>query len=167
VPFRPSQLWKNLSSDSRLAAADAFWRDDQALEQQVEAVVMLAKRLKFRPKSLQALPIERRTKMLAQVSDVSETIATRALIAYHFDKQRALMGAFLDALGITHDNGLITAEEISPPDHERLATAVSAIRASFPAHDVDLYLQTLIAIDQDTWGGIETPTAHVEDTGRT
>jgi len=155
VPVRPAALWKQLPSDTRVVAADAFWRDEQAMEQQVEAVVMLARRLNFRPKSLQALPIERRAKMLAGVNDLSEAIATRALIAYHFSKQRPLMASFLDALGVAHEDGLITAEDVPTPEPERLATAVSAVRASFPHHDFILYMQTLLAIDPETWGGIE------------
>ena len=164
VPSRPSILWKSLAPETRLAAADAFWRDDQAEEQQVEAVVLLARRLNFRPKSLQALPTERRAKMLAQVSDVSDATATRALIAYHFAQQRPLMAAFLDALGVTHEDGLITAEEVPKPERARLSTAVEAIRASFPPHDVDVYLQTLVTIDPETWGEIETLGAKPKDT---
>jgi hypothetical protein len=165
VPSRPTTLWKQLPSETRLAAADALWRDDQAAEQQAEAIVMLAKRLNFRPKSLYALPIERRAKMLAQVSDVSDAIATRALISYHFARQRPLMAAFLDGLGIAHDDGLISAEDVPVPERDRLSTAVEAIRASFPPHDVDLYLQTLVTIDPETWGGIETLAHKSEDTG--
>jgi len=45
-----------------------------------------------------ALPIDRRTKLLAQMSDVSDAVATRALIAYHFTTRRDLMAAFLDLL---------------------------------------------------------------------
>jgi len=165
VPSRPATLWKLLPPETRLAAADAFWRDEQAAEQQAEAIVMLAKRMNFRPKSLFALPVERRAKMLAQAADVPETVATRALIAYHFARQRPLMAAFLDALGIAHEDGLISAEDVPAPESSRLATAVQAIRASFPPPDVDLYLRTLVTIDPDTWGGIETLGEKSEDTG--
>ena len=34
-------------------------------------------------------------------------MAGRALILYHLAEQRPMMGAFLDALGIAHENGLI------------------------------------------------------------
>ena len=148
-------LWKSLTPDIRLAVADALWRDDQGTEQQVEALVLLSRRLHYRPKSLQALPVERRAKMLAQAPDVTEAIAMRSLMAYHFSARRPLMAAFLDALGIAHEDGLITNENVPVPDKGRLADAVRAIRAAFPAADVDLYLNTLVAIDPDTWGGIE------------
>lgn len=143
--------------DKRLVAAEAFWRDDQAdiQIQQVEAIVSIARRLNFRPKSVQAMSIDRRTKYLAQMPDVTDSIATRALIAYHFSSQRDLMGAFLDALGIAHDRGLISEESVTPPPADKIAAAVTAVRSAFPASDVDLYVHTLAALDEDTWAGAE------------
>lgn len=152
----PSQLWKDLPAEKRLAAATAFWRDEQGLDQQVEAVVMLSRRLNFRAKALHALPIDRRARHLAQAPGVSDTIASRALVAYHFTAERPLMAAFLDALGIAHEDGLITAEEVAAPDAARLRAAAEKVRGAFPADAVELYLRTLVALDPDTWAGIET-----------
>jgi hypothetical protein len=156
VPVRPSKLWKDLPVERRLPIADAFWRDEQGVDQQIEAIVTLARRLNFRTKSVQALSIERRAKHLAQMPDVSDGLATRALIAYHFHAARPLMAAFLDAAGIAHEDGLITAEDMAPPDRLALAKAAEKIRSEFPADAVDLYLDTLVAIDPDTWGALET-----------
>jgi hypothetical protein len=158
MPDLPSKLWKAMPPDVRVAAADAFWRDDETSEvrlQQMEAVALLARRLNFRTRSIQALPIERRARHLAQVNDVTEGIATRALIAYHFQAQRPLMAAFLDALGIEHEDGLIKADEVTPPTVEQLTAAVAAIGDKFPSADVDLYLRTLATLDEDTWGAVE------------
>lgn len=143
-----------MSAEKRLAAADAFWRDDQseAELQQAEAIMAIARRLNFRPRSAQALPLEKRAKYLAQMTGVSDGIATRALIAYHFAAQRDLMSAFLDALGITHDRGLIKEEAVAAPSREKLAAAIGAVKASFPPEDVDLYVKTLAALDEETWG---------------
>jgi len=155
---RPSRLWKELPADTRGRAAEAFWRDEDSPEielQQVEALLAIARRLNFRQKSVQAMSLERRARALAQIPDVSDALATRALVAYHFQHQRPLMAAFLEALGVAHDNGLITAEEVSAPDRDRLAAAVEAVRAAFPADTVSLYMNTLIAIDGETWGQLE------------
>jgi hypothetical protein len=153
MPDRPSRLWKGMSADQRLAAAEAFWREDQAdvQMQHVEAIVSIAKRLNFRAKSVQALPLERRTRLLAQLSDVPDSVATRALISYHFQVKRDLMGAFLDALGIPHENGMISDESVAPPSRDRLVSAIGQVRPAFPAADVDLYLRTLATLDGDTW----------------
>jgi hypothetical protein len=153
---RPSRLWKQLPPETRLEAAAAFWADDQeeAAMQQVEAVVVIARRLNFRPKTVQALPADRRSRQLAQIPEVSDAIASRALIAYHFAARRDLMSAFLDALGIAHDRGLIAQETLTSPDGAQLAAAVSSLRSAFPAADVDLYLRTLTTLDGDTWSGL-------------
>jgi hypothetical protein len=158
MPDRPSDLWKAMPPDKRVQAADAFWRDSDSPDiraQHLEAAAVLARKLKFRPKSIQSLPIERRARQLAQLVDVSESVATRALIAYHFSAQRPLMGAFLDALAITHDDGLITAEDVPAPAADAIGAAAGTVKAAFPAEDVDLYLRTLAALDGDTWQNID------------
>ena len=141
----------------RLIAADAFWREEQAdiQMQHVDAIVAIAKRLNFRAKSVQALPVERKAKHLANLSEVSDAVATRALIAYHFTAKRDLMGAFLDALGITHENGLINEESVPPPGREKLRTAIASVRSAFSKEDVDLYMRTLAALDGDTWAELD------------
>lgn len=141
--------------EKRQAAAAAFWEDEHGLEQQVEVIVTLARKLNFRPKSIQQLPAERRIKLLANMADVSEAVATRALIGYHLTSERPLMAAFLDAVGIEHDNGLITAEEVEAPTADKLAAGVAAIKAAFPEDAVRLYLHTLVVLDGDTWGALD------------
>jgi hypothetical protein len=158
MPSRPSDIWKDLPVERRASVAEAFWRDDESADiqlQHAEAVVLLARRMKFRPKSVQVLPVERRAKHLAQVAEVSDAIATRALIAYHFTEQRPLMGAFLDALGIAHDRGLISTDQVEPPSRDRLVAAVTAVKSEFSEEDVALYLRTLSALDGDTWGALD------------
>ncbi|HET9372901.1 MAG TPA: hypothetical protein VFO19_21720 [Vicinamibacterales bacterium] len=158
MPDRPSKIWKEMPIETRVQAADAFWRDGESPEiqvQHVEAIVALARRLNFRAKSVQALSVERRAKALAQMADVSDAIATRALIAYHFRDRRPLMGAFLDALGVAHDNGMITEEDLAPPARDRIQKAIESVRETHPAGDVELYLRTLVALDGDTWANLD------------
>jgi hypothetical protein len=61
-----------------------------------------------------------------------------------------MMGAFLDALGIAHENGLINEENVTPDD-AKVAPAAAAIAAQFPAEQVSLYLNTLLCQDPETW----------------
>ena len=151
--MRPSALWKEMSPEKRLVAANAFWNDEHGHDQQVEVIVTLARKLNFRPKSVPALPLERRAKLLAGM-DVSDTVASRALIAYHLAAERPMMGAFLDALNIEHDNGLITAEEVPAPDKAKLTEAVRQLKSAFPQDAVRLYLHTLVLLDGDTWSDL-------------
>ena len=67
-----------MPAEKRLAAAEAFWRDDQGdiAMQHMDAMASIARRLNFRAKSVQALSIDRKAKHLSQMSDVSDAVAT-------------------------------------------------------------------------------------------
>ena len=54
-----------------------------------------------------------------------------------------------------HEDGLISQDDLPAPDRATLAAAVEKIRAAFPADAVDLYLQTLVALDADTWRNLD------------
>ncbi len=149
---RPSHLWKQLSPDRKLQAAEAFWRAENAGLEQAEAINAIAQRIKFRPKSVVGLPREKKARHLVALGAVSELVAARLLVAYHLAHQRGMMGSFLDALGLKHENGLIEEEEVPPQTAERLGEAAQAIAAQYPAEDVALYLSTLVWQDPDTWG---------------
>jgi hypothetical protein len=152
--FRPSRLWKKLSAERRMAAAELFWADEQSTEQQIEAVSALAGHMKFRPKSVISLPLDKKAKYLATLPAVSDTIAARALVNYHLERQRPMMGAFLDLLGITHENGLIAEDHVAKPDAQKLKAAAAELSSKFPREDVILYFSTLVSQDPDTWGGL-------------
>jgi hypothetical protein len=152
--LRPSKLWKQLSQERRLEAARAFWDDDQSIEQHSEAVVEIAQHLKFRPKSAAALPIDKRARYLAGLPVLSDLLASRLLVSYHLTRQRPMMGRFLDLLGIAHDNGLITEEDVKRPDRERIVEAAQTLRAEYPGEDVDLYFATLAGQDPETWSDL-------------
>jgi hypothetical protein len=152
---RPVRLWRSLSSDARVAAAAAFWRDEQAQLEHAEAVTLIARQIKFRPKSVMTLPVEKKARHLAGMAHVSDLLAARLLIAYHLDQQRPMMGAFLDALGIAHEEGLITEESPTAPPAEKLDEAVKALAAQYAKEDVSRYFWTLLWQDPETWGGLE------------
>lgn len=148
----PSQLWKSLTPDRKLRAAEAFWKDEGAGAEQAEAILVIAQRIKFRARSVASLPIEKKTRHLASLLSVSEMMAARLLVAYHLEYQRPMMGSFLDALGVTHDNGMIADDSVQPPGEAKLKAAATAIAATYPAQDVALYLSTLLWQDMETWG---------------
>jgi len=64
------------------------------------------------------------------------------------------MGAFLDLLGIAHENGLINEENVTKPDAEKLKKAAAELSGQFPKEDVTLYFSTLVSQDPDTWGSL-------------
>ena len=149
----PSRLWKNMTLDQRTRAARAFWEDPEATDDQVQAAFLIAQQKKFRPKTVIGLDLERKAKHLASLGGVPDAMAARALIVYHLAEQRPMMGAFLDALGIKHENGLIDEEDVKP-DAARIAPAAAQLAQQFPPADVRIYLNTLLSQDPETWGGL-------------
>ena len=137
----------------RLIVARAFWLDEQATDDQIQAVMLIAQQKKFRPKSVIGLDVERKAHHLASVPNLSDPLAARALIVYHLAERRPMMGAFLDALGIAHENGLIQEDEVRP-DAAKLAPAAATLAEHHPADEVALYLNTLLSQDPATWGGL-------------
>ena len=152
-PLTAARLWKQMTSAQRIAAADAFWRDEQATDDQMQAVMLIAQQKKFRPKSVIALDFDRKARHLASIVNLPEALAARALILYHLTAQRPMMGTFLDALGIAHEDGVIKEDNVTP-DAGKLAQAGATLAREYPAEAVSLYLQTLLCQDPETWGGL-------------
>jgi hypothetical protein len=149
--YRPSKLWRRMPLERRMDAADLFWNDEHSADQQMEAVASIASHMKFRPRSVLALAPEKRAKYLAQLPNVTDAIAARALVSYHLERQRPMMGAFLDLVGITHENGLIAEENVPKPDADKVKAAAKELATKFPADEVSLYLATLVSQDPETW----------------
>src|SRR5262245_39964793 len=125
-------LWKNVPEAKRQESAQSFYADKSLKEFQGAADTYIARLKNFRPQFVKKLPLDKRASYLAHLP-LSAELASQLLVSYHFARQRPLMKAFLDALAIPNDNGLI-ADDHTPdrPDDAKLAEAVSAVRAKFP-----------------------------------
>src|SRR5262245_49607027 len=150
----PSRLWKHLTLDQRTRIARAFWADEEATDDQVQAALLIAQQKKFRPKTVIGLDVDRKARHLATLGTMPDSIAARALIVYHLAEQRPMMGAFLDALEIKHENGLIQEENVKP-DAAKIGPAVAQLTQQFAPADVRLYLSTLLSQDPETWAPLE------------
>jgi hypothetical protein len=151
----PSRLWRRMSTDQRIRAARAFWNEEQAADDQDQAMLLIAQQKKFRPKFVAGLDADRLARHLATMVSLPEGLAARALVVYHLAEHREMMGTFLDALGLKHENGLIEDDD-AKPDPGKVGAAVAAIAEKYPAEDVSLYLTTLLCQDPDTWGELKT-----------
>ena len=141
-----------MPAERRQEASEIFWNDEESAEQQVEAVGAIASHMKFRAKSVFGLPIAKKARYLASLPTISDSVAARALVQYHLARQRPMMGTFLDALGIAHEDGLISDENVKRPEPEPLKNAAEQLAAKYPDADVALYFATLVSQDPETWG---------------
>jgi hypothetical protein len=161
----PSRLWKQLTIDQRTRAARAFWEDPEATDDQVQAALLIAQQKKFRAKTVIGLDVDRKARHLATLGALPDQIAARALIVYHLAAQRPMMTAFLDALGITHEDGLIKEESVKP-DVAKVGPAAAQIAKQFPPDDVRIYLNTLRSQDPETWGALDETVKGLEAGGQ-
>jgi len=156
MTLTPSQLWGTLAPDLRMTAARALYAHDwgeSPTRREADFAIMQA--MRFRETAVRQLPIDKRAGYLARSLRPNDSLASSLLLAYHLEHKRPLLGAFLDALGIAHKDGLIEEADTAPPTAATLKKAVASLRSAFPDEDVDLYLTTLYVLDRETWGGIE------------
>lgn len=153
----PARLWAVLPVAVRTAAARAMLTSDEA-DVRTEASLALAGQLRFRPAFVQKLPMDRRVAYLARQVRPDDNLAGSLLLALHLGERRPLLAAFLDELGIPHDDGVIDEDhELETPDEDALARAVARLDEDFDAEDVLVYLATLVALDPGTWAGLRAP----------
>jgi hypothetical protein len=152
---RAARLWKRLSREERLAAATRFFEHPSAeLVASADAAIMRARRL--RPQVARGLPAEEKARVLGTVLDPDEALASALVVALHLGERRALLSAFLDSLGLAHEDGVLTDEgEAQPIAEEPARRAVAALAASFPRAEVVTYLNALWLQDPERWGVLE------------
>ena len=149
------RLWKRLSREDRLAAARHFFaQPPQAVFGSALAALVKARHL--RPQVARSMPPEEQARALASVLDVGETLAASLLVALHLGDRRALLGVFLDAAGLPHEDGLLKEEADAVAFADDNARAgVRALAAAFPREQVEVYLNTLWLQDPDRWAPLE------------
>ena len=147
----PARLWKRMTGEQRLRAAQALWNATEARKEQVQAAGVIAQQVKFRPKTVAGLDNDRKARYLASIATLPDDLAARLLVLYHLAEQKPMMSAFLDAIGLAHEDGLIK-EDAAAPDPARVAGAATSIAQSYPAQDVAIYLNTLLWQDPGAWG---------------
>lgn len=155
--FEPTstRLWKRLTREERLTAAAAFWKEPpQEVVSSALAAIIKARRL--RPQVARSLGEEERARALAGILEPGEVVAASLLVALHLSERRPLLAAFLDALGVPHENGILKeeADEAPPPTEAQLRRGLDAL-SSFDTHQVEVYLNTLALQDPGRWGALE------------
>jgi hypothetical protein len=158
----PLDVWKQMSEERRNQAARAFFEDPSLGEFQAAAHAFIAKLKNFRPQFVKRLPLAKRAAYIASLP-ISAEMASQLVVSWHFAHQRPLMSAFLTALNVPNDNGLIKDDaDLQAPSTSSLDAAVETISQTYPREDVNLYLSTLISQNPELWGGLERHITKVE-----
>ncbi len=162
VPFRSTalELWRTLDPTERLEASKAIWSRPEGA---VEAVAALAQLWRMRPPVLLRTPIERRASALSGLARPSESLALSLLAALHLVSRRPLLVAFLDELGVPHQEGLLN-EDLSTdlPEPSRLVSIGLGLATTFGTRNVEVYWNCLWLQDRESWAPLESAWNAVE-----
>jgi hypothetical protein len=151
----PARLWAQLDPETRELAARTVYSDllddDSG---RLEADMAIATTLRFRPVAVRKLPLDKRVGYLLRAVRADDALASTLLLSLHLGRRRPMLAAFLDRLGIDHEDGVIQVDDFEPPGAEDLAPAVEAVYEAFPHAEADVYFATLIAMEPEVWEGL-------------
>jgi hypothetical protein len=111
----------------------------------------------MRPQAARSLPDEEKSRVLASVLEPGEGVAATLIVALHVGERRPLLAAFLDALGLPHEDGILKEEADDAPPLTEVAArcGVAALASVFPRPQVLGYLNALWLQDPERWGALE------------
>jgi len=150
-----TRLWKRLSRQERAKAAECFWEAPPA-ELTATALGAIAKARRLRPQVARALSQQQRSEALGSLLEPGETIAAALLVSLHLKERRPLLGTFLSAVGLPHEDGLLKEEQepAAPLSDEAASAGVQALLAAYDRSEVETYLNTLWLQDPERWAAL-------------
>src|SRR3954467_12521480 len=104
------KLWKALSAEERAAAITASFSDDENGWVKTTTRAAVAGALKFRPQTVATWPRQKLISEAARLPLDDAQLLSAYLVDLHLGHRRAMMAAFLNALGIPNDDGRIDSE---------------------------------------------------------
>ena len=150
------KLWKALTVAERGDALRAAFAADEQGAIHLRAVQALVKAKRSRPQTVAAMNSAKVASELAPGPFDDTTLMDSALVDFHFAHRRPMMGTFLDAAGIPHEDGRLPEDTSTlAPTEESLRSAADRLLSTHPVDDVYVYFLTLGLQDGDTWSPLK------------
>lgn len=110
----------------------------------------------FRPVTVQAWPADRLAREIVRLNAETPQDELDLLQLLFVELEPATQITFLDAAGVSHENGVMP-QALEPPyaDADAVRRGVEAVRAAH-GEDGERYLRTLARYAKEGWPGIET-----------
>ena len=125
-----------------------------ASEKEVYRAILqgVAEAKKVRPIFLERKPLaQRHQDMVSMLAKPHlDFLALNALQTWLLKKQSAMLGSFLDFLGVAHQNGAIEKLPTAVPE-DKLTSAVENLLAKYPREHVAVYLRAFNDLNEVTW----------------
>ena len=139
-------------SDRRRLILAHFWRHAE-MQQRLLVQSHLATAMHFREETIRKMSPEKKADLLAARIGTPELeqFLELALMQYHTNEKRELMGAFLDRWNIPHENGSIEVDDYPRPTVDQVREAVKELEGPFDRAEIRLYLATAGLLMADEW----------------
>ncbi|MEM9175763.1 MAG: hypothetical protein AAGC67_11050 [Myxococcota bacterium] len=149
--MRPHQIIGAMSPEEFEKIMGAI--EAESPEAAQSTTVAAAQVLKFRPKFLlKQAPAKRLHSVKGALSRVTAAALAEELLAVYFLKCRLpLLTEWLDLLGLEHEDGILTQDEIPDPEPETLKKQVEAFRAGDDPSERTLLLKVFNAQTAIEW----------------
>jgi hypothetical protein len=120
------------------------------------ALQATAARRRLRPVFLERKPRAERHQWMQAVlaAPAHEDLGLEILQNWVLSAHRPMLGDFLDALGIAHEDGLVDTIPAQPA-REKVDAAVDAIAAKHPATAVKIYLNLFQPVGPEAWPDLD------------
>jgi hypothetical protein len=123
-----------------------------------QTVVAAAAALKFRPKYLLKQPLPKRVASVRRALSrlQSSALAEEVLAVYFLKCRTELLTEWLDSIGLAHEEGVLTDDEIVCPDPAELEKKVAEFRTASDDDDRELLLRTFSAQAAIDWPALDS-----------
>lgn len=149
------KLWKALTPDERTLAVTAALDDDENGWVKTTTRTAIATALKFRPQIVATWPRQKLVGEAVRLPLDDVQLLSAYLVDLHLGHRRPMMAAFLDAVGVPHQDGRLDTESQVPVQvtPEQVQSAADQLLASYPEDEIATYFLTLVLQDFETWKG--------------
>lgn len=134
-------LWKALTPDERMAAATSYLGEEAGARKRLNHIVARARN--FRPATVQKWPEEKLVKAIRHVPLNDHKVASALLTCHHLPGQRSMVIAFLEGLGVSHDQGMVESLAVVDAEKGVVRSATREIVEEFGLQAAAVYLLTL------------------------
>ena len=135
-------LWKALTPDERMAAATCYLAEEADARKRLNRIVARARN--FRPATVQRWPEEKVVKAIRHVPLNDDLrVAEPLLTYYHLPGQSDMVIAFMNGLGVSHDQGKVESLSVIDAKDDVVWSAAREIVEQFGLRAAAVYLLTL------------------------
>ena len=134
-------LWNALEADERAAAAQAYLGTEAGGREKLNRIVARAR--SFRPATVRKWPEEKIVKATRHVPLHDPQVASELLTCHHVPGQLAMVTAFLNALGVSHDQGRVDPRAAIDAEEEVVRSAIRGIVEEYGPRASVVYLLAL------------------------